>query len=99
MRALVGAACVGSDSNTLVDRIAQAQRRALAAVRSHCGTADFAHLRRVVMEAGCRADDVTSAVFPTAKEDLGTIMAGDLPLGDHFPCLVGGGAGHEHTHE
>jgi hypothetical protein len=98
LRALIGTDCLGAGGEALVDGLVQARRRALAALRARCAPADVSSLRRLVAVAGCRADDIVSAVFPSAKADLGTLMAGDQPLSDHFPCLVGGSVAHEHTH-
>ena len=74
----------------LLDRLRRAHRHALRRLRPVCER-DAA---RAALEAmTCASEDVVSAVFPTAKADLNTMMGPPNAIGqrldEYFPCVRG----------
>lgn len=84
------------DSQTLLGIIEDRRRRAAHAIRLGCheGMLGTGGRRRFLREVGCMTDEIISAGFATARNDLAERRArrsqGGMPLSSYFACLVGG---------
>ena len=99
----VDAACADAhvparDSDTLLGRVIRAQTQATRSTARACrrrnGDPGPATVARFLRTVACRADDLVSAAYATAKEDLSEQRTrrsqGGRPLSAYFPCLSGG---------
>ncbi|HXJ34026.1 MAG TPA: hypothetical protein VMS22_08275 [Candidatus Eisenbacteria bacterium] len=94
------ARCAGEsqrpDTQTMLGIIEGRRRRAARAIRLGCNedTLGTAGRRRFLNDVGCMADEIVSAGFATARNDLAERRArwsqGGRPLSTYFGCLVGG---------
>lgn len=88
----------GPESRTLLGKIESARAKALDAIKATCGVAgsgDFTQdedIQAHISMVGCRAEELVSASYNTAKHDLEPFTArssqGGQPLDTYFPCLV-----------
>jgi hypothetical protein len=88
----------GPDADTLLGRVERAGARAARDTARAChhreGDPGRAAVARFLRTVACRGDDLISAAYATAKDDLSEQRArrsqGGRPLSDYFPCLSGG---------
>lgn len=88
----------GPDAKTMLGKIEAAQAQAVAAIKAKCGSAgsgDFTQDEDIAAHIGmvrCRAEELLSASYHTAKHDLEQFNArpsqGGNSLDSYFPCLV-----------